>query len=109
MPTEKSLKNLIPLSERSDEEKKVICSQAGIASQIKRRERKTMREELLILLEQGDTQAKVSLALIHEALNGSTKAFEVIRDTIGEKPVDKVENKVAFDNGKLDDILKAMN
>jgi hypothetical protein len=35
------------------------------------------------------------VALVNEALKGNnagsvTKAFEVIRDTIGEKPVDKV-------------------
>jgi hypothetical protein len=32
----------------------------------------------------------VTLALIEKAMSGDTKAFEVIRDTIGEKPVDKV-------------------
>ena len=30
-------------------------------------------------------------ALIKKAANGDTKAFEVIRDTIGEKPTDKQE------------------
>ena len=44
-----------------------------------------------MLLSKGDTQQKVSLALIQQALEGNTKAFEVIRDTIGEKPVDKLE------------------
>jgi len=44
-----------------------------------------------LLLSKGDTQQKVSLALIQQALEGNTKAFEVIRDTIGEKPVDKLE------------------
>lgn len=48
--------------------------------------RKTMREELIALLEAGKTQEKISVALIQEALNGNVKAFEVIRDTIGEKP-----------------------
>jgi phage shock protein A len=54
-------------------------------------ERKTLREELLALLAQGKTQEKLSLSLIEKALNGDTKAFEVIRDTIGEKPTEKVE------------------
>jgi hypothetical protein len=35
----------------------------------------------------------VTLALIEKAMSGDTKAFEVIRDTIGEKPVDKVQMK----------------
>ena len=53
---------------------------------------KALREELLLLLAEGDTQKKVSLALIKRALTGDTKAFEVIRDTIGEKPVEQVQN-----------------
>lgn len=61
-----------------------------------RRKRKALKEELLLLLSDGDIQKRISLALIDEALNGNragsvTKAFEVIRDTIGEKPVEKVE------------------
>lgn len=103
MPTEKSLRNLIPLSERSEEEKRAICSQAGIASRIKRQERKTMKEELLILLEQGNTQEKISLSLIQEALGGNIKAFEVIRDTIGEKPTDKIDNNISGKIGISDE------
>ena len=53
--------------------------------------RKTLRDELIALLAQGDTQSRMSLSIISKALNGDTKAFEVIRDTIGEKPTDKVE------------------
>jgi hypothetical protein len=44
------------------------------------------------LLSQGDTQQKISTALIEKCLKGDTKAYEIIRDTIGEKPKDKVEN-----------------
>jgi len=64
-----------------------------------RNKRKTLREELLMLLS-GDivdrkgrtvqAQTAMSNALLKEALSGNTKAFEIIRDTIGEKPVDKV-------------------
>ena len=56
--------------------------------------RKTFRESLLLLLEKDDTQNKINEALLLKALNGDTKAFEVIRDTVGEKPVDKVEAQV---------------
>lgn len=61
--------------------------------------RRTLREELLNLLsaemidDEGykvQTQTSMSVALINEALKGNTKAFEIIRDTIGEKPVEKV-------------------
>lgn len=66
-------------------------SRAGKRSGEVRRARKTLREELLVLLSQGDTQERISLAQLEKALNGDTKAYEVIRDTIGEKPTDKVE------------------
>ena len=51
--------------------------------------------ELLALLSDQDTQKRISVALVNEAIEGNnagsvTKAFETIRDTIGEKPVDKI-------------------
>ena len=61
--------------------------------------RKTLREELLALLTQDitdkngrqmKTQTAISASMIKQALSGSTKAYEIIRDTIGEKPIDKV-------------------
>lgn len=65
-------------------------SRGGINSAISKRNRKRLREELEILLEIGDTRRSVAVALINKALKGDVRAFEVIRDTIGEKPVDKV-------------------
>lgn len=64
----------------------------GIKSGEARRARKTLREELLALLSKGDIQEKMSLAMIEKCLKGDTKAYEVIRDTIGEKPKEQVEN-----------------
>lgn len=79
----------------ADEQAK-IARQGGIASGESRRQRKTLKEELLVLLAKGDTQEKISLALLQKAMNGDTKAFEVIRDSIGEKPVDRVEANVGL-------------
>lgn len=90
----KGHENLIPQSERTKEEQRKIARMGGIASGIARRERKTLKEELLLLLEDEETQKKISTALINRAMAFDTignKAFEVIRDTIGEKPIDKVE------------------
>ena len=81
--------NLKPNSERTPSERREIARKAGIKSGEVRRARKTLKEELLLLLENGDTQNKISLALIQKALKGNIKAIEVIRDTICEKPVDK--------------------
>jgi hypothetical protein len=82
--------NLKPLNTRSKEDQMKIRSKAGKKSGEVRRKRKELREELLALLSAGNTQKNISLALIDQALNGNVKAFETIRDTIGEKPVEKV-------------------
>lgn len=88
----------------TSEEAREIGKKGGKASAKARQERKALKDELLLLLSNGDTQKKVSLALIEQAKNGNTKAFEVIRDTIGEKPIDKVETDLSFNiRVELDD------
>lgn len=81
-----------------------------------KKKRRTLREELLALLsgditdKKGRTvqaQTAMSNAILKEALSGNTKAFEVIRDTIGEKPVDKV--MVAdVEQSVIDEVEKAV-
>ena len=94
-----NVKNLKPKdSNQSREEAKINGKKGGIASGKARRERKALKEELLLLLSEGDTQKKVSLALIQEAMDGNTKAFEIIRDTIGEKPKEKIEHSGNVNN-----------
>lgn len=95
--------NLIPMNERSESEVRELGKKGGIASGKARRERKTLKEELLLLLSQGDTQEKISLSLIKEALKGNTKAFEIIRDTVGEKPKEEIEVSDVT-NKKFDEI-----
>ena len=81
--------NLKPI--RSTSEARERGKNGGKKSGESRRERKQLREELLLLLSENDMQAKLSLALINKALSGDVRAFETIRDTIGEKPIDKHE------------------
>lgn len=86
--------NLKPVT--SKKEARERGRKGGLASGEARRKRKTLKEELLLMLSDGDIQEKISLALINEAINGNnagsvTKAFEVIRDTIGERPIEKVQ------------------
>lgn len=90
--------NLIPFNEMTETEQRKIASKGGIASAEARKARKTLKEELLCLLEKGDTQEKISLALLQKAMKGDTKAFEVIRDSIGEKPTEKVEANLTYEN-----------
>ena len=75
-------RNLIPQAHKLTVEE---ASKGGIISGKKRAERKKLKEELLILLSEGDCQHKICLSIIDLALKGNLKAFEVIRDTIGEK------------------------
>lgn len=104
-----SKKNLKPQNKRTKEEQREIARMGGKASGESRRQRKTLKEELLVLLSEGKIQENIALALVKEAVEGNnagsvTKAFEVIRDTIGEKPVEKVA--VATANEEAVDKLK---
>ena len=90
--------NLIPNSQRTPSERRENARKAGIASGEARRARKTLKETLLMMLEEGDTQNNITLALLDKALKGDTKAYEVIRDTVGEKPTDKIEQSGELNN-----------
>lgn len=82
--------NLIPVTKRTPREQREISSKGGKASAAAKRERKKLREELAILLENEDMQQKICTALIQQARRGNVKAFEVIRDTVGERPSDNL-------------------
>ena len=98
----KNTKNLKP--ERTKEEASIRGKNGGIKSGEVRRKRRTLKEELLLLLSDKDTQEKISLAIIEQAKIGNIKAYETIRDTIGEKPIDKVETDIDFNiRVELDD------
>lgn len=84
--------NFISLSDRTIEERKEIARKGAEATNKILKQRKTLAEELLLILSQGDTQQRISTALIEKCLKGDIRAYETLRDTIGEKPKDKVEN-----------------
>lgn len=89
----KGIKNLKPLDTLTKEQQREICSKGGKKSAEVKKERKKLKEELLLLLSENDNNKKMSLAILTRAMNGDTKAFEVIRDTIGEKPKEEIEVK----------------
>lgn len=81
------------LRKLSTEEARKIGRKGGLASAKARQQRKSLKEELLLLLQNDDIQKKISVALIERAMTFDTmgnKAFEVIRDTIGEKPKEEI-------------------
>ena len=81
--------NLKPV--KSKKEARERGRKGGLASGEARRKRKTLKEELLLMLEDEEVQKSVAVALIQEAQNGNVKAFGMLRDTIGEAPVEKVQ------------------
>ena len=80
-----NINNLIKNEDLTPEQRRENARKAGLASAEAKKKRKTLREELLALLETNQYQKKISLSLIKQALEGNTKAFEVIRDSIRRK------------------------
>lgn len=81
------------------EEQRELARQAGIRSGEARRERRTLGEHLKALLSVGNTQEDICLALIGAAKTGNYKAFNSIRDTIGEMPTQKQEVTASITDG----------
>lgn len=98
-------KNLKPVQTKSEARKKGKAG--GIKSGKVRAERKTLKEELLLLLSTDNNQNKMSVTLLKKAIAGDTKAFEIIRDTIGEKPTEKVQAQANVYS--YEDSLKAVD
>ncbi len=94
----KGQENLIPFNKMTEEQQREIARKGGIASQKKAKERKKLKEDLLIALGivKGDkTIQEIGVeAILDKFMSGDIQAFTTIRDTIGEKPVDKVEQEV---------------
>ena len=85
---------------RTTEEQREIARMGGIASGRARAEKRDLRKALEMLLEQTFTDKKGvtrtgTQALVEKlfatAMSGNVKAFEVIRSTVGQDPVQKVE------------------
>ena len=92
MANERNLKPARTKSEARERGRK-----GGIASGESRREKATLREclELLLAQEMGDRKrsgAEILAALFKKAAKGSERAFELIRDTVGEKPSDRIDH-----------------
>lgn len=108
-----NIENLKPKnSNQSQEEAKKNGKKGGIASGKARRERKALKEQLEILLKlplknedlkkqiialginkkEINNQMALTISLYQEALKGNTKAYELIRDTLGEKPIEQIQN-----------------
>lgn len=96
----KGHENLIPISERTSDELREMTRNGGIKSGEARRAKRDIRKALEALLEKdytdksGNTMSgteAIALKQMEKAMKGDTRAFEIIRDTVGQKPVEKVE------------------
>ena len=89
MPKSDGYKNLIPTNKLSKDEARMLGQKGGIKSGEVRRMRKSLKEQLLLLLSENELQEHICLSLIDKALDGDVQVFKLIRDTIGEKPVER--------------------
>lgn len=122
--------NLKPLT---TEKAREIGRKGGKASAEKRRQNKTFKEIINKFLdgkleqeelkqqmlnfgfadEEISNKSAVVFSLWKEAVKGNTKATEILRDTIGEKPVEKQEIKGEINNPfaglSTDELRKILN
>lgn len=91
--------NLTSLGDRPEEERKKIASMGGHARKAALDRKKSLRlalEELLtsdVKLKNGGTKSgaeALAAKLFERGLNGDVRAFETIRATVGQDPVQKV-------------------
>lgn len=91
MANEKNLTHKLTVSEQRA---------GGKASGAARRRKKLLRECLTELLEREYVSSEgksmegadlISAKLFQKAMDGDLKAFEIIRDTVGQKPAERVE------------------
>lgn len=103
-------KYLIPLNKRSESERKAIQRKGAERTNQIKREKKTLRQELEILLtmekDGRSMQELMSLSMINQAIKGNTKAYEVVRDTIGQKPVEQMAVDVNKNKSEAVELLE---
>ena len=80
-----------------DEATKKAGRKGGINSGKSKQETKRLRATLLEMLEQQDGYAKMCEVAMTEMQKGNPKFWELIRDTIGEKPKDEVKADISGD------------
>ncbi len=86
--------NLISFATRSPRERKEIAIRGAKKSHENRKRRETLKETLLLLLATNNAQQHITTALLEKAMSGDVKAFETIRDTIGEKQKEVVQQEI---------------
>lgn len=91
--------NLKPLTTSKARE---IGKKGGKRSAEIRKEKKILRDLLEEALEKktetGNKYIDITIALIKEAEKGNVKAYETIRDTLGQKPKEEINVGVSYED-----------
>lgn len=105
--------NLKTFAERTESEQREIARQGGIASGKARREKADLRRQLQVWLESEATKDNMGEPLtgaelmtkvaVREMLKGNPKYWELIRDTAGFKPIDKLQ-VTEIDQSAIDEV-----
>ena len=97
------------LKKLTSEEARINGSKGGKKSVESRRQKKLLKELLEEALEKetktGNVAVDITSALIKRAKDGNVKAYEVIRDTLGQKPVESVK----IENPQATKVLESIN
>lgn len=116
-------------SEMTPEQRAECGRKGGIASGETKRRKKAMKETLEVLLSMPMKNGKYAdieqiqsfadlkgkninveqamlIAMIQKALHGNVQAFETVRDTVGEKPKDKIDFENALPVTIIEDLKK---
>lgn len=91
MPTEKQLANLRPFSKQTESEAREFGKKAGIKSGESRRFLKAFKEAFEKMNDKEGIVQELCIAAFKEAKKGNVRAMEFVRDTMGQKPADKIE------------------
>lgn len=106
--------NLVSLSDRTTEEQREIARKGGQATAETYRKRRTFKEVFAALLpmninsdkttdlveaiqginENMTAEQAIAAAQIYKAINGDTQAAIFVRDTVGDKPKEQIEQTI---------------
>lgn len=117
--SQNSLDNLIPYKKGDSTGKVESGRLGGIASGESKRQKKMLKEILADILQENmvvkdkegnektiPSVVAITKGLITKAAKGDSRAYEVIRDTLGEKPAEKVDITTGLESNI--DKIKAM-
>lgn len=116
--------DLIPINQLTEEEQKEFVKKGGVASGIARRKKRALKEvvKMIVGLKVTDEIRKrlenispelaenlkieeaIALGQVNGAIKGNPKCAEWIRDTMGEKPIERYEDTT--ETSKIDEFLE---